>query len=72
MRADSVVAVATRFALRLAADGGWRGTTVALPAGGWTDALTGRAHTVPSGSPGVDAAALLGTWPVALLVRDGG
>jgi (1->4)-alpha-D-glucan 1-alpha-D-glucosylmutase len=68
-RADRVVAVSTRLALRLAAGGGWRATTLDIPAGGWTDVLTGRAHhSVGDGMPAAD---LLGAWPVALLVRDG-
>jgi (1->4)-alpha-D-glucan 1-alpha-D-glucosylmutase len=70
-RADRVVAVATRFALRLAADGGWRGTTVAVPAGRWVDVLTDSVFDVPARADGVEAEALLGDWPVALLVRDG-
>ena len=65
-----VVAVATRLALRLAAGGGWRATPSTFPAGSWTDVLTGRAHH--SVGLGVPAADLLGAWPVALLVRDGG
>jgi len=72
MRGDAVLGVATRFALRLAADGGWRGTTVAVPVGLWTDVLTGRSHPVAPTADGVEAADLLGAWPVALLVRDGG
>ena len=58
--------VATRLPLGLAAGGGWRGTTVGLPSGQWRDLLTGRTYD----SEGtVDAEQLLGSWPVALLVR---
>jgi (1->4)-alpha-D-glucan 1-alpha-D-glucosylmutase len=70
LRAGRVACVVTRFALRLAADGGWRGTSVALPAGTWTDLLTGRDHVVAGG--GAQVQQLLDDWPVALLVRDGG
>ena len=57
-----VVTVGTRLPVRLARDGGWRDTTLPLPAGTWTDVLTGRPA---SGS----VAALLDTYPVALLSR---
>ena len=60
-RGDAVT-VGTRLPVRLARDGGWRDTTVPLPAGSWTDVLTGRPA---SGS----VAALLDTYPVALLTR---
>ena len=40
--------VATRLPAGLAAAGGWRDTALELPAGSWTDELTGRA--VPGGS----------------------
>ncbi len=35
LRGDHVAVVATRFALALARDGGWRGTTLPLPSGSW-------------------------------------
>ncbi|MBA8793083.1 (1-_4)-alpha-D-glucan 1-alpha-D-glucosylmutase [Friedmanniella endophytica] len=54
----------TRLSHRLAERGGWRETVVALPEGRWTDALTGTVHTGE-----VQAAALFGTYPVALLTR---
>ena len=57
------------LALRLAGTG-WRDTCVELPAGRWTDLLTGRTHTC-DGTAGVAAAGLL-DWPVALLVREAG
>jgi (1->4)-alpha-D-glucan 1-alpha-D-glucosylmutase len=70
-RSDHVVAfdrggavtVATRLPVRLARDGGWRDTTLALAAP-HTDALTGR-----SWSGAVRVADLLDVLPVALLVR---
>ncbi len=58
-----VVTVGTRLPVRLARDGGWRDSAVPLPAGGWTDVLTGRPA---SGS----LAELLSDYPVALLRRE--
>jgi (1->4)-alpha-D-glucan 1-alpha-D-glucosylmutase len=43
---------------------GWGDTSVVLPAGGWTDVLTGRRFT-----GGVAAADLFVELPVALLER---
>ena len=57
-----VVAVATRLPVGLDARG-WGDTELALPSGAWTDVLTGR-----PASPRL--AELLGSYPVALLVRD--
>lgn len=62
-----VVTIATRLALALERLGGWGDHTVALPEGGWHDALSGR--DVPGGL--VPLAQLLETSPVALLVRSG-
>jgi (1->4)-alpha-D-glucan 1-alpha-D-glucosylmutase len=62
-RGDAVT-VATRLPVRLGRDGGWRDTELPLPAGDWTDALTGR--TATGATPLAD---LLGTYPVALLTR---
>ncbi|MGH3669790.1 MAG: malto-oligosyltrehalose synthase, partial [Pseudonocardiaceae bacterium] len=57
------VAVATRLPVGLASRGGWAGTTLTLPEGSWTDALTG---TPTSGhAPLTD---LLARYPVALLL----
>ena len=70
VRAGRVAVVATRFSLRLAAAGGWAGTLVGLAPGTWTDLLTGARHD--TGGSGADAAELLPSWPVALLVREGG
>ncbi|HKN97285.1 MAG TPA: malto-oligosyltrehalose synthase, partial [Pseudonocardiaceae bacterium] len=59
-----LVTVATRLPVRLAASGGWRDTTLTLPPGPWTDALTGTAR-----ADVVALAELLARYPVALLVR---
>lgn len=60
------ITVATRLALALDRIGGWGEHTVALPAGRWHDALTGRAVTGGL----VRVADLLARLPVALLVQD--
>jgi len=59
------VAVATRLPVGLRTRGGWGETTLALPDGAWTDELTGARW--PGGQ--VRLAALLATYPVALLSR---
>ena len=58
------ITVATRLPVGLAARGGWGDTTLQLPPGGWHDVLTGTPASVR-------LAELLGTCPVALLVREG-
>ena len=60
-----LVAVATRLPVTLQRVGGWRGTTLPIGPGPWTDVLTGQ--PVPSGW--VAAEDLLQRYPVALLVR---
>ncbi|PTA47306.1 malto-oligosyltrehalose synthase [Micromonospora sp. RP3T] len=57
------MAVATRLPVRLARDGGWRGTTLSLPVHPVTDVFTGRVY---SGEE-VLLDDLLSTCPVALL-----
>jgi (1->4)-alpha-D-glucan 1-alpha-D-glucosylmutase len=59
--------VATRLPVGLGALGGWGSTTLTLPAGEWTDVLTGDAVV------GTEArlASVLDRYPVALLVRGG-
>ncbi|MCE5291866.1 MAG: malto-oligosyltrehalose synthase [Nocardiaceae bacterium] len=57
-----VVALATRFTARFT---GWESTHLNVPAGTWTDRVTGTEHTGP-----IDAAAVLSRYPVAVLVRD--
>ena len=66
-RSSSLVAVATRLPVRLAARGGWGDTVLPLPDGAadWTDVVTDTA--VDGAAPRL--AALLGRYPVALLVR---
>lgn len=63
-----VVAVVTRLVERRAGDVTWSRASVAVPEGSWCDLLTGRRIVVGPG--GVLVAALLDSWPVALLVRD--
>ena len=58
--------VATRLPAGLAALGGWQDTVVLLPAVPLRDVLTGRRYTGGE----VPLAALLGTYPVALLVAE--
>lgn len=59
------VALATRFPARLDRDGGWRGTTAALPPGAWVDVLTGRRW-----SGAIEVGAVLAEYPAALLIAD--
>lgn len=59
--------VATRLPLGLERRGGWGGTVIELPEGGWRDALTGRA--VPAGGT-AELDELLRQLPVALLLRE--
>ncbi|MET7641056.1 malto-oligosyltrehalose synthase [Streptomyces sp. NPDC005438] len=65
VRSDAVVAVTTRLSVRLAESGGWRDTHLPLPEGHWRDLASG--DPVPEGAP---LAALLGSCPVTLLVRE--
>ena len=64
-RAANVVAIAPRWPHRLANN--WGTTTLTLPAGRWTDRLTGQTHT---GGSALRLAHLLNHFPVALLVQD--
>jgi (1->4)-alpha-D-glucan 1-alpha-D-glucosylmutase len=57
------VAVVTRLPVGLRRRGGWGDTELALPAGHWTDVLTGRRFA----GPAVRLADLLTAYPVALL-----
>ena len=59
------VTVVTRLPLGLTGRGGWGDTTLALPAGGWRDLLTG---AVVSSDGSVPVTDLLSELPVALLV----
>ena len=58
------IALVTRLPIRLAASGGWRGTTVELR-GGYVDVLTGRRW-----SETVAVEDLLAVYPVALLAAE--
>ena len=64
-RSGDVIAVAPRFPHLLAEN--WSGTSLQLPAGRWTDRLSGRVH---EGGTSVRMGALLDAFPVALLVKD--
>lgn len=57
-----VIAVAARLALTLQRNGGWQASTLNLPAGDYTDRLTGQRH-----SGQVLVSDLLARFPVALL-----
>jgi (1->4)-alpha-D-glucan 1-alpha-D-glucosylmutase len=59
------VAVATRLPVALERSGGWQDTSLALPAGQFEDALTGRSYTGE-----VALSELLSTYPVALLLAS--
>lgn len=66
-RSGDVVTAVTRLSLRLAQEGGWRGTTLPLPPGRWADTLApGREFT---GHARVEE--LFADTPVALLERVG-
>ncbi|WP_332662319.1 malto-oligosyltrehalose synthase [Aeromicrobium sp.] len=64
-RSADLVVVGTRLPIGLEDTGGWRGTTLTLDDGEWTNVITG---TSVDGGP-VELADLLGRYPVALLVR---
>lgn len=59
------ITVATRLPVGLERLGGWSGTSLPLPDGEWTDALTGDSY---AGGP-LPVADLLDRYPVALLAR---
>ena len=60
------ITLVTRLPIGLAEAGGWGGTTLTLPEGSWRDVLGSGAGL--SGTVGVGE--LLGTLPVALLVKE--
>ncbi|MGF7233758.1 MAG: malto-oligosyltrehalose synthase [Frankia sp.] len=64
-RSEAVITVVPRLVLGLRRSGGWRDTTLTLPDGRWTDALTGRGHD--GGTAYV--LRLLRDFPVTLLHR---
>ncbi len=69
---DRMVTVVPRLVLGLRQAGGWKDTAVELPAGQWTDVITGRRHGTSSRSREEPSSAyllkLLRDFPVALLV----
>jgi (1->4)-alpha-D-glucan 1-alpha-D-glucosylmutase len=65
-RGDGAITVATRLSERLRQHGGWRETALPLPAGSWTNLLTGRRVNGDRAQPMTE---LLGELPVALLGR---
>ncbi|MFC0434164.1 malto-oligosyltrehalose synthase [Kutzneria buriramensis] len=65
-RGENLVAVCTRLPIGLDAAGGWRDTVLPLPAGEWTDVITGR----PVSSDAPLLSDLLSQYPVALAVRS--
>jgi (1->4)-alpha-D-glucan 1-alpha-D-glucosylmutase len=71
LRGERVAAVATRMPVTLERLGGWRGTALALPAGTWRCALTGRVYEVGSAlGDELPLEQLTATLPVALLVKQ--
>lgn len=64
-RSQDVVVLAPRLPHLLAQN--WKGTTLALPEGHWTDRLTGQ---VFEGGEALRVGTLLDHFPVSLLVRD--
>ena len=64
-RSSDVIAVAPR--LRHLLGDNWKGTTLTLPAGRWTDRLTGQEF---DGGQDIRVGTLLDHFPVALLVLD--
>ncbi len=67
-RGGEVLPIVPRKIIGLEGGGGFRGTTLELPAGRWSDALSGAVHR--SGPVRLDE--VLGQFPAALLVRDEG
>lgn len=65
-RGGEVLPIVPRRVIGLEARGGFRGTTLELPAGRWSDALSGAVHRAGP----VRLEGLLARFPVALLVRD--
>ena len=60
------IAIATRLPLRLERAGGWGDTLVMLPHGSYSDAFTGAEFE----GGAVEVGAVLGRYPVALLLRE--
>lgn len=64
------VTVATRLPVGLAAEGGWGSTVLDVPPGRWRDVITGVVLT--SSADGLPVSEVLGSLPVALLVKEEG
>jgi (1->4)-alpha-D-glucan 1-alpha-D-glucosylmutase len=64
-RGSDVITLVPRHTVRLAQDGGWSDTSLALPPGSWRNVFDGRAHTGT-----VAVGDLLSPMPVALLVHE--
>ena len=64
-RSGDVIAVVPRFPHLLTDN--WSGTSLQLPAGRWTDRLSGHVH---EGGATIRISTLLDGFPVALLVKD--
>jgi (1->4)-alpha-D-glucan 1-alpha-D-glucosylmutase len=60
--------VATRLPVGLAAEGGWGSTVLDVPPGRWRDVITGVVLT--SSADGLPVSEVLGSLPVALLVKE--
>ncbi|HEU5427152.1 MAG TPA: malto-oligosyltrehalose synthase [Actinocrinis sp.] len=71
LRGERVAAIATRLPVTLERLGGWRGTSLALPAGTWRCALTGQVYEM-GGALGdqLPLERLTAALPVALLVKQ--
>lgn len=65
MRGGDHLTLVTRWPTTLAAGGGWGDSTVMLPDGTWTDALTGRRM----GAGRQRVGDVFSELPVALLIR---
>jgi (1->4)-alpha-D-glucan 1-alpha-D-glucosylmutase len=63
-RGGDVVTVVTRWPLALEEEGGWRNSSLSLPAGHWADVLSGRRY-----QGDVLVKDVLAALPVALLER---
>jgi len=64
------ITVATRLPVGLAAAGGWRDTAITIPAGRYTDALTGRTWLNSGRQAVFHIGELLTQYPVTLLMKE--
>ena len=63
------ITVATRLPVGLATGGGWRDTSITVPAGRYADALTGRTWAIEGCETGLHVGELLTRYPVAMLLK---